>query len=184
MREPQHRLFFAALPGRPDGVRMLNLLPHDCPRQPLDRLHMTLAITADYPARPDALIERMRNAGDALRAAPVVATLNKLTCVERHVGLRLARRCAGLNALQRDILDILRHHGVPLRPGWTFNPHLSLSYNNRCATPQAVAPIRMAIDEIVLIHSEVGLTRHHVLGRWPLRGDPGADLFGFSPVAA
>lgn len=50
-----------------------------------------------------------------------------------------------------------------------FVPHLTLFYASRPITPRAIKPIRFLVDEFVLIHSELGLTRYNILDRWRLK---------------
>lgn len=179
MAEVSHHLFYALQWRRTDGVRMLNHFSGSGRPQPLDRLHLTLAITPRFPTKPVELAQAMRNAGDAVAAAPFVLTLDTLTCHERHVALRPSRKNVDLAALYRRLVGGMAQHGIPLLPGKPFNPHVSLSYDNQDGeVRRKITPMRLMVEEFVLIHSEVGLARHHVLGRWRLAGEPGADLFG------
>jgi 2'-5' RNA ligase len=50
-----------------------------------------------------------------------------------------------------------------------FVPHMTLLYGPNAVPLQAIEPIRFVAREFVLIHSELGLTRYTVLGRWPLQ---------------
>ena len=52
----------------------------------------------------------------------------------------------------------------------SFKPHVTLLYDDGHVPPQTSLPIGWTVDELVLIHSLVGQSRHIVLGRWPLQG--------------
>ena len=43
-------------------------------------------------------------------------------------------------------------------------------YDREALPVQEIEPIRFVASEFALVHSEVGLTRYNILGRWPLRG--------------
>jgi 2'-5' RNA ligase len=49
-----------------------------------------------------------------------------------------------------------------------FAPHMTLLYSPTVIRSTRIEPFRLAVSEFVLIHSEVGLTRHHIIGRWRL----------------
>ena len=55
-------------------------------RLPLAHQHVTLAITPDYQDYPDALVERLRRAGEETSAEPFDLTLNRLSASRRTVG--------------------------------------------------------------------------------------------------
>lgn len=63
-------------------------------------------------------------------------------------------------------------------------PHLTLSYGPEMIAFEPVAPIRFTADEFVLIHSEVGLTRYHLRGRWPLAGGMSGGISGEAGLRA
>ena len=62
-------------------------------------------------------------------------------------------------AMERYGLKIVEH----------FVPHMTLLYGSRPLAPQAIKPIRFLVNEFALIHSELGLTRYNVVGRWRLK---------------
>jgi 2'-5' RNA ligase len=55
-----------------------------------------------------------------------------------------------------------------LRAAEDFTPHMTLSYGPRAIPMQAIEPIRFAVNEVVLIHSELWLTRYNIIDRWAL----------------
>lgn len=66
--------------------------------------------------------------------------------------------------------------GVPMRPLWRFNPHVTLIYRKGESMVLPVQDLGWPAVEFVLIESVVGLTQHHVLGRWTL-SKPQPSLF-------
>lgn len=83
-----------------------------------------------------------------------------------HRPLVLRARGDGLFVLFERLGRAMRRNG--LRANIHFEPHLTLSYGPQMIQFEAITPIRFIARELVLIHSEVGLTRYHVLGHWPL----------------
>jgi 2'-5' RNA ligase len=177
-----HRLFFAVRPPSPLNVQMSNFAGVEAdggPRIRYDHLHTTLAITGDYAAEPKHAIETLLEAGDNVEAAPFVMKVDKLAASRRSVALRPSRRIDELYVLQKQIIQAVRRLGLVLREGWSFNPHITLFYRDGAPFNRSLPGFHWRVDELVLVHSLVGLTEHHVLGRWPLRGrdDPQLSLF-------
>ena len=56
-----------------------------------------------------------------------------------------------------------------LRPGIDSKPHMTLLEGEKPITQQEIEPIRLLVNDFVLIHSERGLTRHNVIDRRRLR---------------
>jgi 2'-5' RNA ligase len=69
--------------------------------------------------------------------------------------------------LHRALGAAMQKNGIKTRDG--FAPHMTLSFGSKPIAMQAIEPIRLTVNEFVLIHSELGLTRHHTIDRWPLR---------------
>jgi RNA 2',3'-cyclic 3'-phosphodiesterase len=45
---------------------------------------------------------------------------------------------------------------------------MTLSFGSKPISMRAIEPICLVVKEFVLIHSELGLTRHKAIDRWPL----------------
>jgi len=52
----------------------------------------------------------------------------------------------------------------------TFNPHVTLLYDQQSIPEGPINPISWMVDEIVLVRSEVGATKYEKLGSWKLTG--------------
>lgn len=166
-----HRYFFALLPDEVTARRIHAFAESEFGAKGLvrtDRLHVTLAITADLDASYPVLVDALRRAGDAVSAAPFDVAFGQLSGGRRTVALRPARKVPPMRALQSAIARAMAAQGVPMRADWTFNPHVTLAYRNGEPTTRAVEGFAWNVREFVLIESLVGLTQHKVLGRWRL----------------
>lgn len=185
-RKQADRLFFALLPPVETTVRLAGLaLQFLSASHPDDgagswrltdaaRLHISLHAVGDYPYLREKIVFAARQAARAVVSPGIDVTLDTLTSFEaapvkrRQRPLVLLGRGAGQHELHRALGAAMRRNG--LRAGDRFTPHLTLGYGPRLIPAQAVDPVRIPFCEFVLIHSEVGLSRHHVLDRWPLSG--------------
>lgn len=168
--QPCHRFFFALHPplteARRIGLVRDRLIPAGTPVSN-DRLHVTLAITGDYAAPPQDVIDRLLSIGDAIEGDPFPLSLDRASGGAESVALRPSRRPGALTTLQHRLDAQLRYWGLR-RESWEFNPHVTLGYRSGRAFLEPIAPIAWEADEVVLIHSVVGRTRHIELGRWML----------------
>ncbi len=170
-----HRYFFALLPDVVTARRIHAFAEGQFGAKGLmrpERLHVTLAITADFE-RPDAaVVDALLRAGDAVSAAPFALKLDRLSGGQRTVALRPARSVPPLRKFQSRIAAAMTKQGVTMRPDWRFNPHLTLVYRDGENVARPTEAFGWPVREFVLIESLVGLARHEVLGRWPLRPPP------------
>lgn len=166
-----HRFFFALKPPPQLARQWSNAADwFDRAGAPVgaDRLHLTVFILPDLADVPSGLPDRLGAAGAAVSAPPVDVTLDYVSGGNRSVALRPRHRHAGLAALHAAIARICRDHAIPERPDYAFNPHVTLGYRDGAPFGQRIAPTGWTATDFVLIHSHVGLTRHDVIGRWPL----------------
>lgn len=72
----------------------------------------------------------------------------------------------------RNLQDLLGAEFIKYFPSPTsppkFVPHLTLLYDKQELAPKSIEPVSWMVKEIVLVRSEVGLTKYHWLGRWAL----------------
>jgi RNA 2',3'-cyclic 3'-phosphodiesterase len=173
-----HRLFFALLPP-PSSACEIERLSRRLGwgnRVRTEHFHVTLAITEDHEAPPIRLADRMmRIAGDLILAS-FLMTLDQLASSKRSLALRPHDKLWRLLLLQRQLERALALSGIRRRAGWRFSPHLTLVYRQGSPLFCPVTPITWWADELVLVHSRVGLTRHEILERWPLLSGDGARL--------
>lgn len=174
-----HRLFFAfriaagvrdVVAGCRDGLGPAKSIVSD------DRLHMTLALTNDYPQLPATAVERMLSIGSDLAESPIPLCLDRLSGGRGSVALRPARRIKPLTELTGTLARRMTAAGL-LRSMWRCHPHVTLLYRKGQAFTRTVDPICWTATDIALIHSIVGAHRHIELGRWPLIERQGSFAF-------
>lgn len=178
---PRHRLFFALVPPEPVRARIADTARALRSAATLEgrwvrpeRYHLTLAFLGDHlDLRPD-LLHAARTAAAGLRAASfvwhadVVASFRgrQPPCV-----LRSSTGDAPLQAMHRQLRELLAWHwpDAPVERG--FEPHVTLAYANRLLpAPLPVAPIAWTVDAMALLHGQAGVRDYAELGRWSLRG--------------
>ncbi|WP_374943678.1 2'-5' RNA ligase family protein [Sphingomonas sp.] len=170
-----HRLFFGLRPPPSLAGRIAAGAAYFDPVRGLaaERLHITLFILADLVQVPPGLLHALHGVGASIDCGPVQMALDVAHGSSRAVALRPARRDPALAALRARIADEARAHGLAERAGYRFAPHMTLGYGDVAPFSRAIAPVGWTADELVLIDSQVGRTRHHMLGRWPLDGGEG-----------
>lgn len=140
-----------------------------------DRLHITLIHVGDYAnTLPGSVVGSIRQAAEALTPAPFEVSLDRVASFSGAPGRypHVLLGDAGVEALKAfraDLLTSVIRHGVKPLSRAEFNPHVTLSYADQRLPERPIRPIRWRPEEFVLIHSEVGRSIYHTLGRWPLR---------------
>ena len=173
------RLFFAIRPDADAQGQMWSLGSQLCDahglkgnRVELDRLHVTLHWLGEHAELPSDLVERTLAAGAGVDAAPFDVVFDRAGCMDGGGGLLVltaSRGSGSLQRFQRAVAGAMTDAGIGRYVRSGFRPHVSLVYADRQVERQAIAPIRWTVNELVLIHSAVGESRHIVLGRWPLQ---------------
>lgn len=177
----RHRLFFTFLPPHgPRGIiAQLGERLHPAGQHVRhDRLHLTLSITIDFTEYPHDVAGAMTAVGAEIAAAPQPILLDQLSGSNKAIVLRPSRMPRHLKRFEKRIEEAALARRVPLRRR-EFAPHVTMLYRAGRPFTRLTDPIGWTADELVLIHSEVGATRHYVVGRWPLAGgeeDRGAQL--------
>lgn len=140
-----------------------------------DRLHITLIHVGDYArALPGSVVEAVRQAAGALTLPAFDIAFDRVSSFSGAPG-RYPHILLGdtgveaLKAFRTELLKSVIRHGVKPLSRQEFNPHVTLSYADRRLAERPIRPIAWRPDEVVLIHSEVGRSIYHTLGRWPLR---------------
>lgn len=138
---------------------------------PALRLHITLQLLGVYPgALPPGVVEAVR------------AAMQRLDYPAFDVDLDHAQSFAGSHAFvlhggehEATIHELgvrlgmaLRNHG--LHPQHSRKPHMTLVYGGSHDVPdREVEAVRWTASEVLLLLSPQGLSRHELLGSWPLR---------------
>ncbi|TNE37735.1 MAG: 2'-5' RNA ligase [Sphingomonadales bacterium] len=172
------RFFFAIRPDAETAAAIDAFVAREVPegrRLPLAHQHVTLALTEDFADYPAGVVERLVLAGEEVKAASFEMRLTCLSASRHSVALCLERLEPSLIALQRAIAAAMTRQGVAMREGWRFNPHQTLCYRKGEAFTRMVEGFTWHVREFVLVRSLVGLSRHELVGCWPL-GSSGVRL--------
>lgn len=134
----------------------------------LDRLHLTLCTIAEPVERDRFLAGRVRKAfrDQAFHSVPV--NLSRVALGRKGAFARTVGRQDEIQELYRRLVRLLAACGIePMHRKSDLHPHVTLGH-------AACRPGRLQISlpwfpaELLLIESEVGLSKHNVLARWPL----------------
>ena len=176
------RLFFGLMLPDPAARSAIEVLAesrdeHSLRGRPIreDRLHVTLIHVGDYQGMPPlSVIEALKQAGESLAPAAFDLAFDKVSSFSgapgKHPHVLLSDRgVEALRAFRADLFTAVIRQGVKPLSRQDFNPHVTLSYGDRRLPERPIRPIAWRPDEFLLIHSEVGRSIYHTLGRWPLR---------------
>jgi len=150
----------------------------------LDLLHLTLCVIAEVGERDRFIAGRVRR---ALRDAPLYAFPVNLSRVKTGRQGAFAHSFGRQNEIQdfyRFLVRLLMRQGIePMHRKSGLHPHVTLAHLASEAGLFRIA-VRWFPTELLLIESEVGLTRHNVLASWPLMAARQPSLFGDEIIAA
>lgn len=155
-----------------DGARRDEGLKGSAIRQ--DRMHVTLIHVGDYRgALPGSVVADILGVvGSLSEAAFDVAFDHRGSfggAPGKHPFVLLGGEgVAALAAFRDRLFRALLRAGVRTLSREAFTPHVTLAYGDRQLAERAVEPIRWRATGFVLIHSEIGRSTYHTLGRWPL----------------
>jgi 2'-5' RNA ligase len=176
------RLFFGLCPDAETALRVDQLRQRLFDQQhwegrPLkvECLHVSLHHVGDYRRLRTRYLYAARRAAAAVSMPRFEVTLRFIKSFggvspvdgrSRKRPLVLLAEADALSELHKILGDAMTKNGF--RVNERFAPHMTLSYGRGAIAAQAIEPICFAANEIALIHSELWLTQHHVLDRWPL----------------
>ena len=177
---PTDRLFFALFPDGGTASRIAALAASECARHGLhgkplrsDRLHMTLFHLGDWVGVPENLVAAASRAAGALRESPFELALDTVASFATRRAQKpfVLKAASGNGALRGFHAGLARELGLAGLAQWTrgsFDPHVTLAYDQQLVVPQPVEPIAWRACEFVLVHSLLGQTRHIRLASWSL----------------
>lgn len=172
-RHPSGRLFLAALPDMATAARIFDLAGrlktgHGLRGRVLrpEHLRVTLFHVPDGAGLGPDLVDAIKE-----RVASVV--MPSFRVAFDRVGsfrngafvLRGDAGMMGLEVLHQRLSDALDGRPASARP---FTPHVTLLRDRECVEEHSIEPIEWTVGEVVLVHSPLGRTEHHVLTRLPL----------------
>lgn len=171
---PLHRLFLAFLPPRrvAEEIDWCRACSGPCGAPvATGRLHLTLLMLGDYSAPPRTLVARTRDALSAARLPACRILLDTLVRGRHSMLLAPSEKLRGLETFQRSLAGALARSLIAPPRWWRFSPHVTLGYRPAEGAGGPIDPISWTGDELVLIHSLLGRTRHILLDRWRLGRD-------------
>ena len=131
-------------------------------------LHLTFCVIGQCAERDRFMLQRVGRAlnGQVLHSFPV--NLSRIVMNMQGAAARTSGRQDEIQDFYRRLTRLLLAWGIePMYRKSGLHPHVTLGYR---ACEPGVLPIALEWfpAELLLIESEYGLTRHNVLGRWPL----------------
>ncbi len=140
-----------------------------------ERLHVSLHRVGDYKRLRTRFIHAASQAAKAVSMGRLEVTLWSINSFEDPPWIKRSLRQRRLVLLGEgdDLFELHRTLGVAMKENGLritdhFVPHMTLSYGGKPVATQPIEPIRFAVNEFALIHSERGLTRYNVLDCWRL----------------
>ena len=134
----------------------------------LNLLHFTFCVIAEQTERDAFLPLRVQSAfrGWSLHSFPI--NLSRVVAGPNGAEALTFGRQDALQDFYRMMVRQLRAADIkPLHRKSGLRPHVTLEYGARRPTRQRIA-LEWFPTELLLIESEVGLSRHNLLARWPL----------------
>lgn len=178
-----HKLFFALRPDDETAERIARFVTtaHEArglpPRlRPSRIFHVTLHYFGRFDGEPDTRLvaTAQRAAAEVVRPAFDLGFDRFESWGDEHASqhpfvLTGGQGLEAVRELRDTLVERLVAHGVAA-PARDYEPHLTLRYDKRRAPAWPVDLPGWVASEFVLVKSPQGLTRHDVIGRWPLQG--------------
>jgi RNA 2',3'-cyclic 3'-phosphodiesterase len=164
---PPRRPLYLQIKPAPDAAARIAALTRNDPGRDAGLLHMTVLALVDLTEWSDEFIPAFHRTMEGFEAGVFDVQFDRI--VERKaVTLRASRRQKGALALQW----LLRAH-FEARDfrffGKAPDPHVTINYKGDGKGNETIAPLGWTVEEILLVESVHGETRHVEHGRWPLR---------------
>jgi 2'-5' RNA ligase len=140
-----------------------------------ERLHVSLHGIGRYDGLPDFIVERACQAGAMVSTSPFPLMFDRVMSFDNRPEKRPVVLCPGydvarLFALRTVLGEAMKRARIGRHLTSHFTPHMTLLYDSRVVREQPIEPIRVDVQDFVLVHSLVGQSRYIELARWPLRG--------------
>jgi RNA 2',3'-cyclic 3'-phosphodiesterase len=131
-------------------------------------LHLTLCVIAEARERDHFLLPRVRSALAGCSLSSFQIRLGRVHGGANGAMVNSLGRQEEIQNFYRALICLLAARGIaPLHRKSGLRPHVTLGHE-RCRFDPYKAAFEWFPTELLLIESEVGLSRHNVLGRWPL----------------
>jgi 2'-5' RNA ligase len=178
-----HKLFFALRPDEATAERIARFVAAEhearglAPRLRLSRIfHITLHYFGYSDGEPDPQLIALarRAAAEVVRPSfdlgfDTFASWGREGAAKHPFVLTGGQALEAVRELRDALVERLVAHGLAA-PAFEYEPHLTLRYDSRTAPAWPVELPGWIASDFVLVDSAQGLTRHDVIGRWPLQG--------------
>lgn len=138
-----------------------------------NRLHVTLHYLGEHLIDRGDIVDTATAAASRVRHAPFEVTLAHASSFptrnDKHpcVLLCTPEERPPIHGLWRELSNRLMAAGFGRYLKREFVPHVTILYDTRVLTPQAIEPIRWQARDFALVRSRQG--EYEVIGSWPLR---------------
>lgn len=171
MRSYPENLFFALRPadGAAEALASVRdwLAPPGATRIGTGHLHLTLLLLEPQLSTRTRIECTKQVLGEAM--LPACRVMFDRLIGGRRSGLVLpSEPLLGVERLYAQLVSKVRCCGISAPKRWQFRPHVTLYYGKRSFSGP-IDPIGWRAEELVLIRSHVGRTRHETIGRWSLQ---------------
>lgn len=179
----RHRFFFAVRPDLAARNAVLDATRRHMQAHSLygasvlpEHLHVTLHLVGEFDEVPHELLRCAMDVGSSIEMGPFDVGFDRIGSFKGRqpggLALTSATKLKPLHLLQDTLGMAMQTAGIGrfVRPG--FSPHVTLLYKSPSVPRVPIEPIRWPVNELVLIHSLVGATKHIDEGNWLLRGRP------------
>ena len=174
----KERIFFACLPDetlaarihamaerwkREKGIEANLILP--------EHLHVTLFHLGDWAALPDEIVRLAKEAASQVKAESFDVPFARAESFRNSTGVYpfvLTGDVAPWKPFHDALGVALQKAGLGGATKGEFKPHMTLTYDEIRVKPMAIEPVSWTVRDFVLVHSQLGKTTHHHLGRWSL----------------
>ncbi|GAO40489.1 hypothetical protein SCH01S_48_01500 [Sphingomonas changbaiensis NBRC 104936] len=163
-----YRYFLGVRPNPLLRQTLVRIAAHAGQKMDPDLFHLTLCVIAEAEERDPFLLPRVRAALADQELCAFRVALGRVRGGRKGALVRTRGRQDEIQFFYRLLLRLLATRGIePKHRKSGLHPHITLGHD-ACT----FEPFKMAFDwfpdELLLIESEVGRTRHNVIGRWPL----------------
>ena len=163
-----YRYFLGVRPNPLIRQMLARIAAHAGQEMDPELFHLTLCVIAEVGERDPFLLPRVRAAlADQLLCSFRVA-LGRVRGGRKGAVVRTRGRQDEIQFFYRLLVRLLTTRGIePMHRKSGLHPHVTLGHVACAFDPHKIA-LEWFPDELLLIESEVGRTRHNVIGRWPL----------------
>jgi 2'-5' RNA ligase len=164
---PRNPLYIMAKPP-PEVAEEIADLPRNDAERGADLLHVTLMLLFDLHYAQPEWLPTVVAALDMFEGRAFPLSFDRIEA-RKAVTLRSRAPLSEARAFQAGLVRHLLDRQAPLTLGTTPEPHITINYRGDRLGSRKTDPIGWTVEEILLVESVVGQTRHLVHGRWPLR---------------